>query len=130
MRVSRSTGYAVLAIGYIAKNQEEGIILSQSISKQYGIPLEYLLKILQQLVRANVLRSKRGPRGGFTLAQPVKKISMLQIVEAVDGPMVGTLDLTGLAPKDKFGIKAEQAYKKAIDASKAVFEKTKISDLI
>ena len=130
MRVSRSTGYAVLAVGYIAKNKAEGIILSQSISKKYGIPLEYLLKILQQLVRANILRSKRGPRGGFSLAQPIKKISMLQIVEAVDGPMAGTLDLAELAPKDKFGIKAEQTYKKAIDASKSVFEKTKVSDMM
>ena len=130
MRVSRSTGYAVLAVGYIAKNKAEGIILSQSISKKYGIPLEYLLKILQQLVRANILRSKRGPRGGFSLAQPVKKISMLQVVEAVDGPMSGTLDLAELAPRDKFGIKAEQTYKKAIDASKAVFEKTKVSDMM
>ena len=130
MRVSRSTGYAILAVGYIAKNQDKGIILSQSISKQYGIPLEYLLKILQQLVRANVLRSKRGPRGGFLLAQPIKKISLLRIVEAVDGPMTCTLDLAELAPREKFGQKAEQAYKKAIDQAKAVFEKTKISDLM
>ena len=85
MRISRSTGYALLAVGYIAKNQkEQGIVLSQRIAKAYKIPLEYLLKILQQLVRANVLRTKRGPRGGFTLAKPPKKITMLQIVEAVE----------------------------------------------
>jgi len=46
MRVSRSTGYALLAVGYIAKNQGDGVVLSQDISKQYDIPLEYLLKIL------------------------------------------------------------------------------------
>ena len=98
MRVSRSTGYAVLAVCYIAKNQDSGsgVILSQSVSKEYDIPLEYLLKILQQLVRANVLRSKRGPRGGFSLAKPTNKITMLEIIEAVDGPMSGELNLVGI----------------------------------
>ena len=73
MRVSRSTGYALLAVGYLAQHQDEGIILSQDIAKKYNIPLEYLLKILQQLVRANILRSKRGPRGGFNLARTPRR---------------------------------------------------------
>ena len=79
MRISRSTGYAMLAVGYIGQHEEEGIILSQNISKEYNIPLEYLLKILQQLVRANVLRSKRGPRGGFSLAKSPKKSTSLKL---------------------------------------------------
>ena len=73
MRISRSTGYALLAVGYIAKHHQEGIVLSQNIAKEYDMPLEYLLKILQQLVKSNVLRSKRGPRGGFSLAKQPKK---------------------------------------------------------
>ena len=130
MRVSRSTGYALLAVAYIAKHQEQGIILSQSISKEYNIPLEYLLKILQQLVRANVLRSKRGPRGGFSLAKPTKKITMLEIIEAVDGPMATQLELTEQAPKEKFSAKAEQVYERAVNQAKAVFDKAKLSDLV
>jgi len=130
MRVSRSTGYALLAAGYIAKHKEEGIILSQTISKKYKIPLEYLLKLLQQLVRANVLRSKRGPRGGFSMARTPSKISMLEIIEAVDGPMTSRLDLTELAPREKFSKKTEQAYEKAIDQARNVFKKTKLSDLL
>lgn len=130
MRVSRSTGYALLAVGYIAQHPEQKIILSQTIAKQYDIPLEYLLKILQQLVKANVLRSKRGPRGGFSMAKPIKKIALLQIIEAVDGPLLGQLEIADQAPKEKFAIKTEQAYKKAIAQAKAVFEKTKISDLL
>ena len=72
MKISRSTGYALLAVGYIAKRQDQGITLSQSISREYNIPLEYLLKILQQLVKADVLHSKRGPRCGFSLAKSPK----------------------------------------------------------
>lgn len=131
MRISRSTGYALLAVGYIAQNQpKEGIILSQSISKRYNIPLEYLLKILQQLVRANVLRSKRGPRGGFTLARGVKKITMLQIIEAVEGPMINYLNLAEQARGVKFAAKAEQVYEKAIAQARSIFEKAKLADVL
>jgi len=130
MRVSRSTGYALLAVGYIAKNQGDGVVLSQAISKQYDIPLEYLLKILQQLVRANVLRSKRGPRGGFSLAKPTNKITMLEIIEAVDGPLTGELSLSEHAGNDRYGQRAEQVYNRAIATAKGVFEKTKLSSLL
>ena len=130
MKISRSTGYALLAVGYIAKHREQGIILSQDISKEYNIPLEYLLKILQQLVRANVLRSKRGPRGGFSLAKSAKKITMLQVIEAVDGPMVSQLNLSEQAPGEKFSVRIEQAYERAIAQAKTVFEKAKLSTLV
>jgi Rrf2 family protein len=130
MRISRSTGYALLAVGYIAKNQGQKTILSQDISKQYDIPLEYLLKILQQLVRANVLRSKRGPRGGFSLAKTINKINMLEIIEAVDGPMTGQLNLAEQTGGEKFSTKAEKVYEKAVNQAKAIFEKAKLSSLI
>ena len=131
MRISRSTGYAILGVGYIAMNQEQqGVVLSQSIAKAYNIPLEYLLKILQQLVKANVLRSKRGPRGGFSLAKPVKKITMLQIIEAVDGPMISRLNLSEQAGRQKFSVRAEHVYEKAIASARTVFEKAKLSDLV
>ena len=130
MKISRSTGYALLAVGYLAKHQEEGIILSQDVSKEYNIPLEYLLKILQQLVKANILRSKRGPRGGFSLARPPKEITLLQVIEAVDGPMVSQLDLSEHAKGEKFSTRTEQIYKKAIAQARAVFEKAKLSNLL
>ena len=130
MKISRSTGYALLAAGYLAQHQKEKIVLSQDISKKYDIPLEYLLKILQQLVRANVLRSKRGPRGGFSLARPIKKISLLQIIEAVDGPMISNLHLDEHAPGEKFCKRIEQAYEKTTNQARASFDKVKLSDLI
>ena len=130
MRISRSTGYALLAAGYIAKHKEKKIILSQAVSKEYDIPLEYLLKILQQMVKANVLRSKRGPRGGFSLAKPSKKITMLEIIEAVEGPLTNQLNLIEQAPNEKFSGKAEQAYEKALNAAKTIFDRTKLADLL
>jgi Rrf2 family protein len=119
-----------LAVGYIAKNQGDGVVLSQNISKQYDIPLEYLLKILQQLVRANVLRSKRGPRGGFSLAKLPNKITMLEVIEAVDGPLTGELNLSDHAGRDPYALKAEQTYNKAISQARGVFQKTKLASLL
>jgi Rrf2 family protein len=130
MRISRSTGYGLLAAGYIARNEKEGIVLSQTISKQYNIPLEYLLKILQQLVRANILRSKRGPRGGFVLSKPMGKISMLEIIEAVDGPLTSQLNLDEHSKRDKFCIRSEKAYEQGLNAARSVYNKVKLSDLL
>ena len=130
MRISRSTGYALLAVGYLAQHQKQRIILSQDISKKYNIPLEYLLKILQQLVKANILRSKRGPRGGFSLARPTKKITLLQVIEAVDGPMVSQLDLAEHARGERFAAKVEHIYSKALAQARAVFDKAKVGDLL
>ncbi len=130
MRISRSTGYALLAVGYIAKNQGKKTVLSQDISKKYDIPLEYLLKILQQLVRANVLNSKRGPRGGFSLAKPTKQITMLEMIEAVDGPMIGQLNIAEQASGEKFSVRIEQVYEKAVAQARSILEKAKLSSLL
>ncbi len=130
MRISTSIRYALLAAGYIAQNKDEGIIMSQTISNKYKIPWEYLLKIMQELVRANILRSKRGPRGGFSLARPLNKITLLNIIEAVDGPMDISVGLTEDAPRDKFAKKAEGAYDKVIAQARAAYGKVKLSDLV
>ena len=131
MRVSKSTGYALLAVGYIARKQDaKGVVSAQVVSKKYDIPLEYLLKILQQLVRANVLRSKRGPQGGFWLAKPTTKITMLEIIEAVDGAIAGELNVTELAGKDRYSTRVQQAYEKAIFRARNVCQKAKLAALL
>jgi Rrf2 family protein len=130
MKISRSTGYGLLAAGYIARNEKDGIVLSQTISKEYNIPLEYLLKILQQLVRANILRSKRGPRGGFLLSKTMSKITMLDIIEAVDGPLASQLNLDEHSKRDKFSTRAEKAYANGLAAARGVYQKVKLSDLL
>ena len=130
MRISRSTGYALLAVGYIAQCDDKKVVLSQEISRKYDIPLEYLLKILQQLVRANVLRSKRGPRGGYSLAKSSNKITILQIIEAVDGPLVSQMNLAEHTRKEKFGLRTDKLCEKATNQARAVFSRAKLSDLI
>jgi Rrf2 family protein len=130
MKISRSTSYALLAAGYLAKHQDQKIVLSDDIAEKYNIPLEYLFKILGQMVKGNVLRSKRGPHGGFSLARPPKKISLLQIIEAVDGPMVSNLYLEEHAKGEKFCKRVEQTYEKATTQARNIFKKMTLADLV
>ncbi len=129
MKTSRSTDYALLAAVHVAENYKEGMVLSTQISKEYKIPLEYLLKILQQLVRGNVLRSKRGPNGGFVLDRDAKKISLLQVIEAVDGPMISHMRLSEHTNK-KFSKKIEATCDKAIGLARDVYAKTSLADVM
>ena len=130
MKISRSTGYALIAVGYIAQHYQAGAVLAQRISKEYGIPLEYLLKILQQLVRANVLRSKRGPRGGFFLAKSTEEITLLEIIEAVDGPMVSHLHLAEQTNNAPFSLKMEEVCQNATSQVRNIFSNAKLSDML
>ena len=130
MKISRSTGYALVAVGYVAQHYRDGAVLAARISKQYGIPLEYLLKILQQLVRANVLRSKRGPRGGFFLARPAEGISLLEIIEAVDGPVLSHLQLAEQTNNEPFSLKMEKVCKVATEKVRDIFSQAKLSEVM
>ena len=130
MKISRSTGYALVAVGYIAQNYKDGAVLAARVSKEYGIPLEYLLKILQQLVRANVLRSKRGPRGGFFLARPAEDITLLEVIEAVDGPLVSHLHLAEQTNNAPFSIKMEAICRQSTAKVRDIFAEAKLADVI
>jgi Rrf2 family protein len=130
MKISRSTGYALVAVGYVAQYYREGAVLASRISKQYNIPLEYLLKILQQLVRANVLRSKRGPRGGFFLARPAENITLLEIIEAVDGPMFSHLQLAEQTNNEPFSLKMEKVCKNVTERVRDIFGQAKLSEML
>jgi len=130
MKISRSTGYALVAVGYVAQHYKDGAVLAARVSKEYGIPLEYLLKILQQLVRANVLRSKRGPRGGFFLARPAEGITLLEIIEAVDGPVLSHLHLAEQTNNEPFSLKMEKVCKVATEKVRDIFSQAKLSEVL
>ena len=85
--------YGVFAILHIAKHDLDGPVQGHTIADSYDIPLEYLLKILQQLVRAQVIQSERGPHGGFRLRKSPAETTLLEIVEAVEGVINGELSI-------------------------------------
>ena len=125
-----TVAYALTAAAYIAENYQEGLISSARISKEHDIPMSYLLRILQHLVRAQILISKRGPRGGFTLARDPKEISMLQIIEAVNGLLMSDLPMAGLTHRTDFILKMESICKKATKKEMEIYDKAQLSDML
>ena len=85
MLVTRETDYAVRTILYLAKDPNH-LASATDIAKAMQIPKSFLAKILQRLVRSRILTSSRGASGGFQLAQLPSEISLLQIMETVQGP--------------------------------------------
>ena len=85
MLLSRSSEYAIQSLIYVAKIPDDRLVLAREIADQLDLAYPFLGKILQILVKRNLLLSRKGPKGGFSLALPAEKITLAQIVEAVDG---------------------------------------------
>ena len=85
MLYSRSSEYAISALVHLALLPPGEYALAKSIATERGIPGHFLAKLLQELARDGFLKSAKGPHGGFRLNQPPEQISMLRIVEAVEG---------------------------------------------
>jgi Rrf2 family iron-sulfur cluster assembly transcriptional regulator len=86
MIYSRSAEYAIRALVHMATLPPGEYAMARNIASDAAIPSHFLAKILQDLARDGFLKSSKGPGGGFRLNQPPEDISMLRIVEAVDGP--------------------------------------------
>ena len=85
MLYSRSAQYAIRALVHIASLPQDEYSMARTIAKDADIPAHFLAKILQDLARDGFLKSIKGPGGGFRLAQPAREISLLRVVESVDG---------------------------------------------
>lgn len=85
MKLPESTEWLLHATAGLAQLDTGASVSAAQLAEHYGVPAAYLAKQLQSLVRAGVLTAATGPRGGFRLARPADQISLLQIVEAVDG---------------------------------------------
>ncbi len=87
MRLSTKTRYGVRAIFDIAFHNEGGPTQAKDIARREEIPLRYLEQIFQELKRAGIVDSRRGPRGGYYLRQPPAEIRLGDIVRALQGPI-------------------------------------------
>jgi Rrf2 family protein len=95
MRLSHTSTYAVHALAHLATAGPDRRLMSYDIARARGISEGYLHKTLRRLVSAQLVRSLKGPNGGYRLARPAAKISLLEIVEAVDGPLRGEAPVWG-----------------------------------
>jgi Rrf2 family protein len=75
--------HCCVALGWIGENE---VISTTKLAAKFGLPAAYLNKSLQALARAGILVSSAGPKGGFRLARSPEKITLLQVVDAIEGP--------------------------------------------
>ncbi|HLO30795.1 MAG TPA: Rrf2 family transcriptional regulator [Anaerolineales bacterium] len=87
MQLTRQADYAVRAVLHLAQNKNGDRTSTGSVAKQQHIPPSFLAKIISQLSIAGLLHTSRGARGGVTLARDPKEITLLEVVEAIDGPI-------------------------------------------
>jgi Rrf2 family protein len=89
MHVTAKADYAVRAVIELAESAQDSPRKVDQIAQAQGIPVSFLENILTQLRSSGVVRSQRGPEGGYWLARPATEVSLADIIRAVEGPLVG-----------------------------------------
>jgi Rrf2 family protein len=84
-QLSKKADYGLIALKHLA--QHTGSISAREIATEYRIPAELLAKILQRLARKGLVLSQQGTHGGYLLARDPSKISIVDVIEALDGPI-------------------------------------------
>ena len=87
MQFTRGVEYGIEGIVYLARSDRSEPLLIREISRATSIPETFLSKIFQRLVNRGLIRSRRGFRGGFLLARPARRITLREIIEALQGPI-------------------------------------------
>jgi len=87
MQITRQADYAVRAVLHLAQMKNGERVATSTVAKEQHIPPSFLAKIISQLSIAGLLHTSRGARGGVTLAREAKDITLLEVVEAIDGPI-------------------------------------------
>ena len=85
-RLSKKADYGLIALKHLAQHTEESVS-AREIAKEYRIPAELLAKILQRLARKGLVVSQQGTHGGYVLGRDPSMISIVDVIEALDGPI-------------------------------------------
>jgi Rrf2 family protein len=88
MQITRQADYAIRAVLYLARLGPTQHAATSAVAQEQRIPPSFLAKIISQLSIAGLLHTSRGARGGVTLARDPQEISLLDVVEAIDGPIL------------------------------------------
>ena len=115
--VTSKSRYAVVAMAELARSAEDRPVPIATVAERRGMPVQFLEQLFSTLRRSGLLESYRGMRGGYTLARPADQITVLEVVQALDGRV-------GEEGKEAGGIWAE-----GVDALRAVFSQTTIADI-
>ena len=130
MQVSRKVDYALRAAIHLARQPQGQSASVSEISAVEAIPKKFLEKILQDLIHADIVGSRRGARGGYFMVRPSEKISFKEVMEAVEGPLalnvcVGTPQVCSMSTSCGMQHIWEEGQRRLLE----YFTTTKLSDL-
>ncbi|MCB2206145.1 Rrf2 family transcriptional regulator [bacterium] len=131
MQISKSAGYAVHGLGYLVTRGTQQPVQISEIAEDQDVSKTYLAKIFQQLSTARIVVGHRGVTGGYILAREPKEITLVDIIEAVDGPIIRRhccLGLFGCAIKSKCAVL--DAFSEANERFVETLEKMTLKDMV
>ncbi len=130
MHISRAGEYGVLGLIRLVQQPAGQPVMIDAVSREESIPKSFLAKIFQDLAKAGILRSQRGAGGGFTLARPPESISVLEIIEAIDGKIALQRCLGDVPDCERIEVCALcSLFEQAQDRLKEVFQQTTLAAL-
>jgi len=90
LKLTKKADYGLIALKHLAVNSGDVSASAKAIAECYGIPLPLLAKILQKLTKLGMLQSVAGTNGGYRLARSANSITALEVIRAIDGPIILT----------------------------------------
>jgi len=131
MQLTRAADYAVRVMIHLASQPEAAFVSKTLLAKAADAPESFLAKILQSLARAGLIQVRRGVVGGFSLRPRGAQASLLDVVEAIDGPIALNICLTsGFACQRETTCPAHQVWLRAQSAMLAVLQEAKLAEMI
>jgi Rrf2 family protein len=130
MHVTAKADYAVRAVVELVGSAQDAPRKVDDLAKAQAIPPSFLENILTQLRSAGIVRSQRGPEGGYWLARPADELPLAEVIRAVDGPLVG---VRGQRPEEVEYVGAATSLQQvwiALRANlRAVLERVSVADV-
>ena len=93
-KLSKKADYGLIAMKHLARHRERHACSASEIAEEYGISATLMAKVLQKLARQSLVTAKHGSTGGYQLAKAPEKLSALEVITAIDGPVLITSCVT------------------------------------
>jgi Rrf2 family cysteine metabolism transcriptional repressor len=90
VKLTRRSEYALLALIHLARAKGEGYVSVAAMAEAQGLPAKFLEQLLMALKRARLVKSQKGPHGGYRLARPAEKITLAEVIRLLDGALAPT----------------------------------------
>ena len=130
MKLSRTVVYAIQAMQQLAEVQSASPVPCSRLAHEGKMPERFLLQILRNLVKHGILRSTRGVDGGYSLNRKPQDISLLDIIEAIDGPFVAKLPTVEGATAKKHHLRLREALDGIAASARRQLAVIKLADLL